>query len=276
MDLANALVGRYERAAGETPDVHQAWGDVAVVQGEIAGAIRHYKRVYEDNPSSSINLLSYSYALILIGEFETALEVIALPAHKVGVLRVLGRHDEAIALLEILDPVIEFNLILRSALDYFVAERQFDAAIAYAEGHFGDLESLIEHFDRTNGQQSTYMPPLAFSYLQMDKVDEFEILTEAMADSANKARTTGDNNAGLWYFEAMLAALTGSDDDALRHAQKIVDNGGVGVAYFISPIFDQLQNNAVFQNLNATLLQRANNERAKLGLDPYLPLFANN
>jgi len=276
VDLANALVGRYERAAGETPDVHQAWGDVAMVQGEIASAVRHYKRVYDDNPSSSIVLLSYSYALGLIGEFETSLEVIALPAHKVVVLGILDRHDEALALLESLDPVIEFNVVLSSVLDYFVGENQYEEAIAYAEAHFGDLDSLIRHFDRTNGQQSSYMPPLAFAYLQMDKVDEFRSLVKAMVASANEARAAGKDNADWWYFEAEMAALTASDDEALQHVRKIVDNGGVGVNYFISPVFDRLQTNAGFQRLNATLLQRANSERAKLGLDPYLPLISKN
>jgi TolB-like protein len=275
LDLANALIGRYERAAGETADVHQSWGDIAFVKGEIATAVRRYKRVFEENPSNTINQASYSFALETIGEFETVVQV-ARPNQKIGALGQLGRHDEARELLDAINPKVEFQSNLWTAMSYFAGARQYDEAVAYAEQHFGDLDALIEHFASPSGQNSFYMAPLAFSYLQVDRTEEFQRLAKAMAEATKLARADKTDNYDLWLFETLLSALTGSDDDVLRHAQKIVDNGGVGVRLFTSPIFDRMKDNAEFQKLRATVLKRANDERAKLGLDPYLPITGNN
>ena len=275
LDLANALIGRYERAAGETADVHQAWGDIALVKGEIATAVRRYKRVFEENPSNTINLTWYSVALLTIGEFETVVQI-ARPDVRIDALGQLGRHDEARELLATMNPKIEFQFNLWSAMSYFVDASQYGEAVAYAERHFGDLDTLIEHFASPVGQNSFYMAPLAFSYLQADRTEEFQQLTKAMAEATKLARADKTDNFDLWLFETLLAALTGSDEDVLRHAQKIVDNGGVGVRLFTSPIFDRMKDNAEFQTLRATVLKRANDERAKLGLDPYLPITSYN
>ena len=68
-----------------------------------------------------------------------------------------------------------------------------------------------------------------------------------------------------------LAALSGTDQEVLIQVQRLVDNNGVGVNLFDRPIFDRMQESTEFQKLNAILVKRANDERAKLGLDPYVP-----
>jgi len=270
VDLANALVGRYERAAGDTPDVHQALADVAAVQGEIATAIRNYKRVYDDNPLNTINLFGYTSALSQIGEYETVAEI-AYQVDKVTTLGFLGRHDEARTLLGSITPVEESDFILATALRYFINAGQYEEAVSYTEEHFGDLNDLTEHFASSDGRNSGYMPRLAFAYLQLNRESEFRRLTELMDLSARNARADGSNNIYVWMFETQLAALTDTDDEVLRRAQILIDNGGIGVRLFSSPIFDRLQDSPEFQELRTIALMRANDERAKLGLDPYSP-----
>lgn len=270
VDLANALVGRYERAAGDTPDVHQALANVAVVQGEIATAIRNYKRVYDGNPSNTVNLFGYASALSRIGEYATVAEI-GIQEDKVTALGVLGRHDEARAILGSITPVEESDFVLAAALYYFMNTGQHEEAVSYAEKHFGDLNKLTEHFASSDGRNSSYMPPLAFAYLQLNRESEFRRLTELMDLSARNARGDGSNNFFLRLFETQLAALTESDAEVIERAQETIDNGGVGVRLFSSPIFDRLQGNSEFQKLRNIALQRGNDERAKLGLDPYSP-----
>jgi len=267
-DLGNTLIGRVERIVGETMNVHEAWGFVAVSQGETARAIRHLRRVYEDNPSQSINLFWYGFALGQIGEFETIAEI-GHPIQKIGALRVLGRHDEARALLEPMSPVINFQFILNMAVYFYVNSGQYEEAVAYAERHFDNLDTLLGHFARPDGSQSGFMAPLAFSYLQIGKEPEFKQLTDARAESLRRQRAAGDNNYGLRFDETELAALSGTDEEVLERARRLVDNSGVGVLYFDSPIFDRMKENAEFQKLGAILEKRANDERAKLGLEPY-------
>ena len=66
--------------------------------------------------------------------------------------------------------------------------------------------------------------------------------------------------------------MTGTDEEVLERARRIVDNNGTGVLFFDSPIFERMNENAEFQELGAILEKRANDERAKLGLEPYQPL----
>ncbi|MCH8944381.1 MAG: hypothetical protein IH910_06290 [Proteobacteria bacterium] len=267
-DLANSLIGRVERIAGESTNVHQAWGTVAVEQGETARAIRHLRRVYEENPSRSISSFWYSFALSQIGEFETIVET-GRPVWKITALGVLRRNDEASTLVDTLSPVIDFNFVLNTALYYHMNAGAYEDAVAYAEHHFDNLDALLNHFDRPDGSQSDFMAPLAFSYLQIGKEKEFEQLTQARAESLRRQRSAGGNNTLLWYSEAELAALTGTDEEVLRRVRKIVDNNAVGVLYFDSPIFERMKENSEFQKLGAILEKRANDERAKLGLEPY-------
>jgi TolB-like protein len=274
LDLANALIGRYERAAGETADVYQSWADIAFVKGEIATSVRHHRRVFEESPSNTINLFWYAEALGTIGEFEAVIQI-ARPNQKITALGLLGRHDEARELLATMTPKSDLQSDLSSALSYFVRAGQYDEAVSYAEQHFGDLDTLIEHFASPVGQNSFYMAPLAFSYLQVDRTEEFQQLTKAMAEATEMARADKTDNLDLWLFEAMLAGMTGSDEEVLKQAQKIVDNGGVSVQLFTSPIFDRMKDNPEFQKLRALVLKRTNDERAKLGLDPYLPITGN-
>ena len=270
-DLANSLIGRVERIVGETIAVHEAWGMIAVAQGESARAIRHLRRVYEDNPSSTVSLIWYSQALYQIGEFET-IAAIGYPLFKIAALDILGRHDEARALLEPMSPVIDFEFILRTAVYIYINAREYEDAIDYVEHHFDDLDALLEHFDRPDGSNAGFMGTLAFAYLQVGREREFEQLTAAMAKSVRQQRAAGTNDNALRFSEAEFAALTGTDEEVLERVRRIVDNDGTGVLFFDSPIFERMNGNSEFQELDATLKKRANDERAKLGLELYQPI----
>ena len=274
-DLANALIGRVERIVGETMDVQQAWGTVAVVQGESARAVRHLRRVYEDNPSRTINLIWYSWSLWQIGEFETIV-AIGQPLFKFTALGILGRHDEARALLDPMSPVAVNAIIISQAANYYMNAGEYADAVAYGESHFGSLDSLLQHFATPDGSNSGFMAPLAFSYLQLGREQEFRQLTAAMALAIEQQNAVGTNNFPLWLFEAELAAMIGSDAEVLQHSQKIVANNGIGVLLFDSPIFARMKENLKFQQLKATVIRRANAERAKLGLEPYSAIVATN
>ena len=267
-DLANMLIGRVERIAGETINVHEAWGTVAMAQGESARAIRHFRRVYEDNPSATLSLIWYSSALYQIGEFET-IAALSIPIFKVAALDILERHDEARALLDPISPVIDFEFILRTAVYYYINAREYEEAVDYVERHFDNLDALLEHFDTPNGSNAGFMGPLAFAYLQVGREREYKQWTDAMAESVRQQRAAGTNDNALRFSEAELAALTGTDEEVLKYVRRIIDNNGIGVQYFESPIFERMNGNSEFQELDATLKKRADDERAKLGLEPY-------
>jgi TolB-like protein len=274
-DLANALIGRVERIVGESNDVNQGWGTVAFSQGESARAIRRLKKVYEINPNDTVSVLWYGWALFSIGEFDTVVEV-GLPVARITALDELGRFDEAQALLDTRSPVVGNQAIMWAAAFHFMMSRNYDGAVSYTEQHFGDLDTLIRQFIRPDGSNSGYLSLLSFAYLQAGREDDFKKLTDALAMSVSKRRAAESTFVPAIVEAAELAALTGTDEEVLVQVRKIVDNNGVGVNFFDYPIFERMKDIAEFQKLDAILVKRANDERAKLGLDPYLPVAAIN
>jgi len=272
-DKANALIGRVERITGESESTNQAWGTLAFAQGELARAVRHYRRIYEVNPSASITQLFYGFTLMRLGEYETALEV-GLPNFQVGALTAMKRYEEAEALLDQLSPLVPFDAIISTAAYHYVDRRMHDELIAYVEQHFGNLDAMIEHFDTPDGSDAGFAAPLAYAYLQVGDEAAFRKLTEFLASAIEKRRAAGPDNFGVWFDQADLAVVTGMDDVVFENIVKIADKlPGVGV--FNNPLYAPLLEQERFRAQNKILTDQTNEERAKLGLEPYqAPLAA--
>ena len=272
-DKANALIGRVERITGENESTNMAWGTLAFAQGELARAVRHYRRVYEVNPSNSINQLFYGFTLMRLGEYETVLEV-GTPTFQVGALTALKRYEEADALLNELSPILPFDAVVNTAAYCYVDRGMHAELIAYVEQHFGSLDVLIEHFDTPDGSNAGFAAPLAYAYLQLGDEVAFRKLTEFLAGAIEKRRAAGRDNVGIWFDQADLAVITGMDDVVLEIITKIAENGP-GVGIFNNPLYAPLLVQERFRMQEKNLIDRTNEERAKLGLGPYqAPLAA--
>ena len=274
-DLANALIGRVERIVGETGDVHQAWGSVAFTQGEKAQAIRHLRKVYDENPSDTVGLLWYGWSLEDLGEYETLADI-GLPIGKIFALDALGRFDEAQETLDVLSPVDNNAAVLGAAARHFMTSRNCAGIVTYIEEYFDDLDAALLRLKRPDGTNSGHLAPLAYCYLQIGDEQQFAKLIDALKESMRQRAAYGSTFVPTLYQAAELAALTGQEDEVISLARKIVDKNAVGVNFFGDAIFDRFKDHEEFQNLNATLLQRANDERAKLGLEPYQAPIASN
>jgi TolB-like protein len=272
-DKANALIGRVERITGESERTNQAWGTLAFAQGELALAVRHYRRVYEVNPNVSTTQLFYGFTLFRLGEYETMLEV-AMPPFQVVALTALKRYEEAEALLDQLSPLIPFDAVISTAAYHYVNRRMYGELIAYVEQHFGSLDVLIEHFDTPSGSDANFAAPLAYAYLQVGDEVAFRKLTKFLAGAIEKKRATGSDVIGVWFRQADLAVVTGMDDVVFENIDKIAGNGP-GVGIFNNPLYKPLLEQERFRLQNKILTEGVNEERAKLGLGPYqAPLAA--
>ena len=273
-DLANALVGRVERIVGETDTVIRRWALIALEQGDIARAIRHYRKVYERSPLTAVTQSWYVEALYRIGEYESSIEVnLSWPQWVVRGLDQLGRYDEAQAVLDATPARSSpgnnwnnWNLLVRA--EHYVVTGQYDEAIRYVEENFESLDAMLQRFERTDGSNSSYLAPLAYCYLQAGRDLEFKFLTDALAENLARQEVAGRSSATI-LRSIDLAALTATDEEVLIQVQRLVDNNGVDVNMFYMPWYDRMADNAEFRRLNAILVKRANDERAKLGFDPY-------
>ena len=195
------------------------------------------------------------------------------------------------------------NAVIRANAYHFMVSGQYDEAVSYVEENFASLDAMLQQFERTDGSNSGYLAPLAYSYLQAGRESEFKKLTDALAETVVRREVARDKSFGSIFNSINLAALTGTDEEVLIHAQRLIDNNGVGVNVFDTPIsfsssvvtdfaiaiFDRMRENAEFQMALLTpfviLVKRGNcfakpidlcPERANylscwVGLDPYEP-----
>jgi hypothetical protein len=89
--------------------------------------------------------------------------------------------------------------------------------------------------------------------------------------------TEADGGADNWvvnYSEAAYAALNGDVDSALLALQAALNSGYRIGAGFESRVFRNLDGEPKFKELLQTMASYVDEERAKLGMDPYLPVSA--
>ena len=82
----------------------------------------------------------------------------------------------------------------------------------------------------------------------------------------------GTDNWVVRRGEAEYAALKGDIEGAINALQRAVAGGYRFAAGFESPIYDNLRDEPKFKELEQTLANYVDEERAKLGMDPYLPV----
>ena len=270
-DKANGLIGRVERIAGETADVRQAWGTVAVSQGRHAEAVRHLRAAYEDNPNSTIVRLNYSRALSNLGEFETILEV-GNQGDRLEALAILGERAPA---LEIIDQMgsnwIADNI--GSVSGVLVRLGEYERLVSLVDKQFGGVDALLEKDPRLSSYGLGYMPALAFAYKKLDREAEYAKVLAAM-EKALAAKTEYWNIPGPEIFGRLVyAAVAGDEATVVATARAAAAEFEISdVEPLDGPIFDAYTDNAEFQAIRAAIMERGNAERAKLGLPAYSPM----
>jgi len=140
--------------------------------------------------------------------------------------------------------------------------------------HFGNSDGLLQAQPNTGYWGAGYLGPLAYALLQQGKEAGFHRLIEEMGEDLSGQRSAGIDNRYHWVSQAEYAALTGDVDDVLKQMQRAVASGYVSTYAFTSPVFESIREDPRFQNLEKQVLTRVDEERAKLGMEPYRPFTA--
>ncbi len=273
-DKGDALIGRVARIVGDTPDVSHAWGTQANVQGELAAAVRHLKIAYDHNPTATIAKQWLGFTLLDIGDFETA-SIAGSPVHRLLAHAALGNNKEADNIIESMD--LESGdrfLEWANIASYLAGSGRYTELIELVARHFGNSDGLLQAQPNTGYWGAGYLGPLAYAFLQQGKEAGFHRLLEEMGEDLSEQRATGIDNRYHWFSQAQYAALTGDLDEVLKQMQRAVASGYVSTYAFASPIFDSVREDPRFQNIEQQVLTRVDEERAKLGMEPYRPFAA--
>ena len=275
-DKANALIGRVERIVGETADVRQAWGTVAMSQGRLAESIRHFRAAYESNPNNTVVRVFYSLALSNLGEYETVLEA-GDPSRRLNALVRLGEREAA---LEMIDNPASGSWIadnFSAVAGSLVRLGEYGRLPALVDAQFGSLDTLLEKDPRLYNPGLGYMPSLAWAYRQLDREAEYAKVLSAIEKAVAAKNEKWPNSGRATFSRILFAALSGDEATMLAAARTVAEVfGTANVEPFDGPVFAPYEDNAEFQAIRATIMERGNAERAKLGLPPYNPIELTN
>jgi TolB-like protein/Tfp pilus assembly protein PilF len=270
-DKAVALIDRVERITGETLDVMQSRALISFTRGDLADAVRLYEPVMDDNPYATVVQNLYTFALLSLGDYDS-LSVIPSPFAQISAAIAAGDRETGESLLL---PIVEsagLDDTLELATFFYTSFEDHEALLALVDTHFDGVDDVLERQPQTTSVDLGYMPGLAWAYQKAGRQDDFQKIVDAMAIWLE------DNNAENAIFIPVLnsaidyCALTEDVDCMLRHARKVDEFNATWVEPFTGPYFEPYAANDDLQQIAARIQGRADDERAKLGMDPYQPI----
>ena len=275
-DKSDALVSRVSRITGPDDSVRQALGSIAYMRGELAEAARNLQFALEINPNASIVRVWVGYTMLQLGEMERAVTDGVFSVSLVALAK-MGDFAVADQMLRTTDFMSgdQWRKV-RHAADYLASVRRTEEMLDIVTTNYGGAESLLEALPSSaTDYGSEYLGPLAYVYLLEDRQDEFLLIKKEMRATLDAIRAAGADNWYYWYSEAQYAALDADADAAIGHLKLALDKGFVSVT-MSEPLFDLLEDDERYQSIVRAALERANEERAKLGMGPYRPIMASN
>ena len=271
-DTADGLVERVMRILGENVEVRQARGNMAIMRGEPAEAIREFRPAIAENPNSSVVQVMYGLALQSVADYET-LVAAGLPEHRILGHAMLGAAEESLREIETIDLAASFRpRALRIIGITLNRAGQHQAYIDYIEKHYDSLDGLLQEVGLDEAWDTGYLPELAYAYRATGDEESFKRLPPLMRAALDKDSDNGGDNYLQQFDEALYFALSGDEEATISAIETALD-GGYGIAYALdSHIFSGLHGDVRFEALRARLAGRVDAERASLGMPPYRPI----
>ncbi len=274
-DRATVLVDRVARIEPASAEVAQARGYIAMTQGRIAEAIRQYRRAYEVDSSSSVLRIFYAIAAMNIGDFDTV-RTVGIPGMRAFAMYADGDLEAARALLESI-PVQQNNTVHFEPLAYFYVETgEYDRVRHLVETHYGSVDALVGKFHQKGDSRTGYMGAVAFAYRELGRNAEYEAVIRAMQAALDAQGSQVTQWQPHLFSKLEYAALVGDDEAAIRLIEEFIAKNGVNVTIFAGRLMAPFREDSRFMKFEQLIIERANAERAKLGMDPYRPVPVTN
>ncbi|HSM31829.1 MAG TPA: hypothetical protein VK854_14115 [Woeseiaceae bacterium] len=266
MDRAEALVRRVERITGESPNILFARGALSLANGQLAAATEELGRAYAFNPSSSVPQLWYSQALQSLGDFDAAADV-ARTTGKLVPLELAGRSEEARELFESLEGLLYDEFELTGIGQWMLLRGRPDELTTFLEELAGEGTDWLAEQPRPDQLWGAgHLTNVAYALQATDRTEEAERILAETREILDTQADYGANNMFYWWNVAEYAALTGDVDAMLNSLRKSIATGLYTTAGFFSAPFNPYRDDPRFKELEQEAIQRANQERRKLGM----------
>lgn len=268
LDKADALVRRVQRITGNSRTVHFARGALAMANGDLSTARAELDDAYRFNTSASVVQLWYGSALYALGDLEFAADVWRATDGLVA-LELIGRHEDAVAAFESMQPNTIHEGRLWGISDWFLFRDKPDELVTYVETVFGPSKTWIDSLPKPDQLWGVSAHTNLVAALRaVGRETEATALLEHANSMLDVQRQNGADNMFFWYSAAQVAALLRDRQAMLASLRNAIDTGFIGVFGCDSVIFDPYRNDRRFIDLEQEMVRRANDERRELGMEP--------
>jgi len=242
--------------------------------GRAAEAVSEFRIALAANPNASIVRAWYGFALFVVADYETIIEV-GSPMHRMSAYNATGDLDAAHRTLENFDIRGSAQILALGDIGHFLnVNNDSQAYVDYVLNEYGTLETLLRTQPIELNWGIGYVGELAYAYLQIGEDEVFAELMELARTKLDSGGEEGTNNFVVPRAVAQNAALTGDIEEAISSLQQAIDAGFRDNGHLESRTYDNLRGQAEFEAIRQTLAKLVDEERAKLGMDPYLPFSA--
>jgi len=272
-DKVEALITRTSRISGPDSNIRQALGSVAAMKGDLSAGIRDFDYALDVNPHDSVAKLWLAWSLYRLGDMERA-EAVGRPGQVLIARAFQGEFDAVDRMIAEADFQSGERLGLFQGSSAYLSWRGRHADIIdIVDDEFGGLDVLLKELPVSALFGTNYLGNLAKAYREEGMTEEFDTTIQAMRSTLETQRARGSDTWVHWMSEAEYAALTDDVEAAVGHLQTALDKGFASVEPPLRA-FDLLEDDPRFEAILMTSLERANQERAELGMGPYeRPLF---
>ena len=267
-DKVEALINRTSRISGPDSNIRQALGSVAAMKGDLSAAIRDFDYALDVNQHDSIAKLWLAWILLRLGDMERAEEV-GRPGQVLIARAYQGEFDAVDRMIAEADFQSGERLgLFQSSSAYLLWRGRSADIVDIVDDEFGGLDVLLKELPVSGLFGTNYLGTLAKAYREEGMTEEFDTTIQAMQSALETQRARGSDTWVHWMSQAEYAALTGDVKAAVGHLQTALDKGFSSVEPPLRA-FDLLEDDPRFEAILATSLERANQERAELGMGPY-------
>ena len=234
--------------------------------GRWAEADKAFTAAYNKEPRNFVNRLWLSGNLLSIGNYDRCVDLCP-PVMRTMALSRLGRTEESL--------IDGFSAVGDGARPnwYFqalVENGRYQDLVDFVEARWTDLAAFESDFPERNGFGAWTMGLVAEAYARLDREEMFQAALTLARTSNDKSVSEGLDNSYLSGARAQVAALAGDYDSAITLLERAFGQGMVLdlTAPAAWPVFKPLHGDPRFESTKSQMLERLNNERADLGLEP--------
>ena len=266
-EKAQALIDRFRAFDPEDSIVLRSDALHRFYRGDAASGYALAEKSMQLTPTDNVSKFVWSVALLQTAQIEKLAEE-GQDGFRIDALDAIGKRDEAFKLAyeQADEGNLESLLILMNR-----AGRSKDAT-DYVEERWPGLNAFAADFPM-DGSGHGVMASLALAYSRAGNLEKFEEALSFVERAKTELTEQGVNQFVFMMENAKYFTLAGNHDAALEWLDKAVNQGlqaHAPLAVAI-PMFEALQEDTRFLEIEATMIANINEDRVALGLDPVDP-----